>query len=945
MITNIDTTHTSDAPTATIEFTLDNGTISTISNSDLWASPKLEINNRAVSGDSFEYGATYMGECKFAFLPTPQLSDRLLLFGAEICVTYSDSTGSVQKGIFYVTNAEREQGYISVEAHDGMKRLERPLSEDLTGKPYELLTQLCTDADLTLAQTRSTIQSYVNGNVEYRLIAEHISSAREAVSHLAKMMCCFVIMDGEGRLSVRPFPQYPDLTVEPGERKSLTISDANTRYSEVKAVFSDGKEYSAGAAVSDSLSMYLGDVPIVYGFSRDKQRRINAIYDRLSTVDYTPCEFAIEHNPYIEPGDCLLLSDVEQNGSTFDVLTYVMDYVWKFNADGSIKAVGDNPLISLAEDKASQGMSTITEQAKRNFAVQTTTNVSEQNIGSLPVQLLFFAVSALVHTTVVFIATVQFTMSHSGTVVFSYYIDGQHDDSADLHSEFKQGKHFVTLHRYINIDNERQHTVSILVHTEQPEQGSSIDTVVYTDTLVKEDDFYLDGEFDNCKYRADIPFEGLSGSSSGAVEFDYETATSYKFAPIAIVRDGMISIYTRRPPRHNIVIPTIKIDRVVPGETPTMSLVNQAAGASLFGQGISSDTWSGNITAYDSIPRVDICVFEADIDGMTETVTAHQPPLQTSGHSENIIPVSFGAYGFCGITEEAYVNRTIYDFNIDLESFYDTEWGAYTESELITQRPSDYIQGLGDDIAFRLTTSPDLHSPTVTSLSGTLIQCEYDMQSTIEDLPVFVPGIVTEVTDDELMQSTKALITDADGTVYIVYDGELMEVTGLSAEMLTEQDVIDYAFDCANLTPRADCLFSLGETWSIYMYNANGITSAPFNLITHYSAAPQHNTKQVLIDHPSITGIEKITAQADGNPLFAIKFGDENTWYAHNGTSWQALTDDVTGMTGASLSLISVTQWNEKLYNNGVKVDSITIRFVLPSVDDGVYSILIDFTN
>ncbi len=775
MITNIDTSHTYSSPEIKLALTLKDGTVINIGSELLYEAPT--INKRAVSDDSFMYGAAYIGECKFSFISDMR---RYLLYDAEVKVIYTDNRGRVEKGTFYIAEAAREYNYITVTAYDGISKLDKHLPEDISGTAFELITHICTTAGIEPAQSRFEIEALTNGRYEYKILAEKVSTCRDAVSYLAKMMCCFVTMSNEGRLKFCPLRVDIEnaITKNASQRLNVKISDFNTRYGDVKAVFSDGKEYSSQGINVGALSMDLGDIPIVYGFSRNKQRMIDDIMSELSKVDYTPCELDILHDPYIEIGDTVYIPNAAQTG--FDVYAVVCELTWEFANDCHISAVGDNPLITkLVASASGESSSAISDDIKRNFLVQTTTNSKDNIISDIPIQLIYFITAAVANTTAVFVATIQFTLDRDGTVCFEYYLDGVHDESADLYSEFKRGKHFVTLHRYLHLDSEKQHTLAVTVHTAQRAQGAETDTAVYMDIVVKEDDFYLDGEFENCKYRADIPIDGLMGAVGGSVMFDYDTATSYYFAPIAIVREGMVSIYTRRMPRADVVIPMIKLEAAA-SLVPTMTVHNRSVRASLFGQGITGDAWDGNVSAYDSVQPVRFGTYSATVYDTAESANAEVKAPLSNIISENISPVFFGKIGITPSKDEAYINRVIYN-----AVFYE----------------ADFISG--------------------------------------ED----------------------------------------------------------------------------------YMYIETDISDT------------------------SITGIEKVTATGTGSPLYAVSFGADPTWHTHNGAAWQALSDNVSGMTADSLSRISVTQWNEKLFINGEKIDCVRIRFVMQAEGDGVTSIFIDYTN
>lgn len=93
-------------------------------------------------------------------------------------------------------------------------------------------------------------------------------------------------------------------------------------------------------------------------------------------------------------------------------------------------------------------------------------------------------------------------------------------------------------------------------------------------------------------------------------------------------------------------------------------------------------------------------------------------------------------------------------------------------------------------------------------------------------------------------------------------------------------------------------------------------------------------TNSIDLSHPTIIGINSITGECAGSPLFSCEFN--GVWKEHDGTSW---VDSVSGMTYETLSAITPEQWDEMITG----LDSFKIKVVLDSADDKVTKLNVNY--
>lgn len=181
--------------------------------------------------------------------------------------------------------------------------------------------------------------------------------------------------------------------------------------------------------------------------------------------------------------------------------------------------------------------------------------------------------------------------------------------------------------------------------------------------------------------------------------------------------------------------------------------------------------------------------------------------------------------------------------------------------------------------------------------------------------------------------SVKYLI-QSDNILYTIENNELkaLEVTELTSETFKT-----YGSDTA---PTFDIL-NVFTNPKVYCWTDDAQSHA---LTASVKATPKPQaiiTNNIDISDPSITGIEKVTAEYTGDPHVACSFDSGTTWKLYNGVDWVVLSEAETGMTMETLLAITSESWKTILTG----LNSFVLRFTLTNVEDTVTNIIIDFTN
>ena len=91
----------------------------------------------------------------------------------------------------------------------------------------------------------------------------------------------------------------------------------------------------------------------------------------------------------------------------------------------------------------------------------------------------------------------------------------------------------------------------------------------------------------------------------------------------------------------------------------------------------------------------------------------------------------------------------------------------------------------------------------------------------------------------------------------------------------------------------------------------------------------------------SIKGIESVTIDCKGEPVFAVSFDKKASWIMHNGADWVAVSDELSGMTKTEFEAITAEQWQPKYEASS----DMYIRCILFDETQSITTVNVDFIN
>lgn len=213
--------------------------------------------------------------------------------------------------------------------------------------------------------------------------------------------------------------------------------------------------------------------------------------------------------------------------------------------------------------------------------------------------------------------------------------------------------------------------------------------------------------------------------------------------------------------------------------------------------------------------------------------------------------------------------------------------------------------------------------------------CNYATKVTAFDYFMVSEAVPYGEYDIQTMFDKRYLIR-SNSIVYTVVDGALIELGEL---VINADTFLTYGFDTS-------------PEWSIMSHLVNPEVFLWYDtydkvpeITVNMSAAPLNPqniiTNAIDLTDPTITGIELMTVNCEGNPLFAVSFDSKSTWHAWNGETWSIVSEEFSGMTKELLESVTYDNWM-LLYTGA---SSFYIRATITNLEDKLTEVYVDFAN
>lgn len=377
------------------------------------------ISWECTTGDELELGSCIMAELNIAFRTD---RPRYSFYGSKIELEYGVKTAnetweSIPLGIYTVAEAESKNRIVKMVAYDNLLTLDTEYGGKVfNGTPYEILEAICDTCGAKLGTTKEELTSFPNSSELIQIDeTSDCKTYRDCVKVVAQMLGAFVVADRTGLISVRKYGIEPATTIPRRNRFSTTFADYECSYSGIRVISASDEYRVFDETRENGLELTMTNAPAWdYGVKETLQARVNAIFDELLKIRYTPVTASIAGDPTIECGD--LISMETDSGVVNSLVTSI---TWKFHGKMSIKSSGANPLIQNQGTKKTAAIRNLEKHTSENriifysFTNNEPVSVSDDKKELLS-QVRFVTIKS---TSALFIAQLPITVSCEDTEV------------------------------------------------------------------------------------------------------------------------------------------------------------------------------------------------------------------------------------------------------------------------------------------------------------------------------------------------------------------------------------------------------------------------------------------------------------------------------------------------------------------------------------------------
>lgn len=534
----------------------------------------LKIDNKCVNGDNFEYGAVYQGELSVTLMLAV---DRYKLYEKPISFTVhqqlADGTKEdVPLGIFTITDPQWSQKLLAIKAVDSMEKFDIDIAESFFGSIYDVLSTACDKCGMELAQTEAQLKALTNGEVQYSCYNTQVTTYRDLLAYIAKCTCTFATINRDGKLELRPYGTEVVREVPISRRNNTVIADYKTYHQGVKARFLADQNYAPYSHIEEGMTglvLDLGDIPVIYGLPATKQAAIDAIWETLSDVMYTPASFnLLVSDPALELGDMI---KVKGKTAADDITTYITSYTWAYHSSMSIKGSGGNTKLANLKNKNQLDAADVESAiAAKDVVVYTYTNASKFTLNTAEKVIIRISYITVAAATPIFIATIPVEMSSDGYLKLKYRKNDADIEGSELYEYLAKGKHIVTIMYYMTDESDKWQKIEVVASTEYVE---SVDRVNIAEIAALKT-YATSGTLPAAVIDTSVPTATIEKQTIKAVLFGQGLATAAK------EWDGRISAIE--------VIPEISVGVSVEPFTAAMQLAQQQPKKSTFSETVAA---------------------------------------------------------------------------------------------------------------------------------------------------------------------------------------------------------------------------------------------------------------------------------------------------------------------------------------------------------------------
>jgi hypothetical protein len=339
----------------------------------------LMVRGKTSEDSIFSVGGCITTYCQFTVLPG-KLSTSII--GKQVSVEVGLLVDELNMeftpvGKYTVYDSSFDYSGTTIYMKDDMSKFDAGVSSGFgrTGKPYNLISNICSACGVTLGSTKTFIESLPNGNMTISIPAGDTVSFTDMLRSICATLGSFGVINREGKFEVRQYGYDTGITIDVANRfNGAVLEYSQDHYTQV-SVYQTTTERYVRVALSQNLGndLDLGVNLCMQGTISEAQNLLNPILNNISQLYFNPFSASTAEGIFFDLGDKLTMMNMD-----IPYTCIINEFNYTFGGSYSFKGYG----------YSSKDLELINSAIARQLArLQSAVEINSQNISELSLDL------------------------------------------------------------------------------------------------------------------------------------------------------------------------------------------------------------------------------------------------------------------------------------------------------------------------------------------------------------------------------------------------------------------------------------------------------------------------------------------------------------------------------------------------------------------------------
>jgi hypothetical protein len=305
-----------------VDITIDFGTSFSIDADEL-VPESLIVHKKTSYTNVFSLGGCIMGEARVTVLPDKlpySVVDQYAYIHTGLFVNTQIDVEFVPVGRFKVYNASYDEFGTTLYMRDDMYKFETVVDSSMTlvGKPYDLISEICTKCSVTLGESESYIKSLPNGNSTITLALHGESGAyTDMYIDVLRQICACIsgvgVIDRYGVFRVRTYGTTTNLIIDKGDLLSgVVLNYTPEHYTQASVYRTNAEKYiSVSISPNNGYNLDLGENICLQGIEVIAKSCMQNILGRVSQLQFHPFSASAAEGIFLDLCDLVTIKNYD----------------------------------------------------------------------------------------------------------------------------------------------------------------------------------------------------------------------------------------------------------------------------------------------------------------------------------------------------------------------------------------------------------------------------------------------------------------------------------------------------------------------------------------------------------------------------------------------------------------------------------------------------------